>query len=204
MACPARLPAPAGADHHRPHARADRAPVRHSFPLRIRLLAPRGEGCRPGRRRRLAGEPDRAAAEAFSHRVRDITVFLDELGLIAPPAMPAPLTVAYHDACHLAHAQRITAPPRRLLGMIPNLTIAEVPEGELCCGSAGTYNLEQPELARQIGERKARNILSIAPQAVVTGNIGCMNQIKVHLEMLEQPLPIWHTVEVLDLAYTGG
>ncbi|MCB0148485.1 MAG: 2-hydroxy-acid oxidase, partial [Caldilineaceae bacterium] len=76
--------------------------------------------------------------------------------------------------------------------------------GELCCGSAGTYNLEQPELARQIGERKARNIISVAPQAVVTGNIGCMNQIKVHLEMLEQPLPIWHTVEVLDLAYTGA
>ena len=152
----------------------------------------------------FAGEPDCDKAEAFSRRVRDITVFLDELGLLPPPALSHSLTVAYHDACHLAHAQRVTAAPRRLLGMIPNLTVAEVPEGELCCGSAGTYNLEQPELAKQIGERTARNILSVAPQAVVTGNIGCMNQIKVHLEMLGSPLPIWHTVEVLDLAYTGG
>jgi len=152
----------------------------------------------------FAGEPDCDKAEAFSRRVRDITVFLDELGLLPPPALSHSLTVAYHDACHLAHAQRVTAAPRRLLGMIPNLTVVEVPEGELCCGSAGTYNLEQPELAKQIGERKARNILSVAPQAVVTGNIGCMNQIKVHLEMLGSPLPIWHTVEVLDLAYTGG
>ena len=152
----------------------------------------------------FAGEPDCDKAEAFSRRVRDITVFLDELGLLPPPALSHSLTVAYHDACHLAHAQRVTAAPRRLLGMIPNLTVAEVPEGELCCGSAGTYNLEQPELAKQIGERKARNILSVAPQAVVTGNIGCMNQIKVHLEMLGSPLPIWHIVEVLDLAYTGG
>jgi len=178
-----------------------------AFPDDVDAIITNAAGCGSGMHEYgllFAGEPDRAAAEAFSHRVRDITVFLDELGLIAPPALPASLTVAYHDACHLAHAQRITAPPRRLLGMIPNLTIAEVPEGELCCGSAGTYNLEQPELARQIGERKARNILSVAPQAVVTGNIGCMNQIKVHLEMLEQPLPIWHTVEVLDLAYTGG
>ncbi len=152
----------------------------------------------------FAGEPDCDKAEAFSRRVRDITVFLDELGLLPPPALSRSLTVAYHDACHLAHAQRVTAAPRRLLGMIPNLTVVEVPESELCCGSAGTYNLEQPELAKQIGERKARNILSVAPQAVVTGNIGCMNQIKVHLEMLGSPLPIWHTVEVLDLAYTGG
>lgn len=151
----------------------------------------------------FAGEPDCNVAEAFSHRVRDITTFLDDLGLIPPPALSRPLTVAYHDACHLAHAQRITAPPRHLLSKIPNLTITEIPEGELCCGSAGTYNLEQPELAKQIGERKARNILSVEPQAVVTGNIGCMNQIKVHLEMLGHPLPIWHTVEVLDLAYSG-
>ena len=178
-----------------------------AFPDDVDAIITNAAGCGSGMHEYgllFAGEPDRAVAEAFSHRVRDITLFLDELGLIAPPALPAPLTVAYHDACHLAHAQRITAPPRRLLAMVPNLTIVEVPEGELCCGSAGTYNLEQPELARQIGERKALNIISVAPQAVVTGNIGCMNQIKVHLEMLEQPLPIWHTVEVLDLAYTGA
>ena len=110
--------------------------------------------------------------------------------------------MAYHDACHLAHAQGVTAPPRRLLASIPNVTLVEIPEGELCCGSAGTYNLEQPELARQIGERKARNIVSTGAQAVVTGNIGCMTQIRTHLELLGRPLAIWHTVELLDAAYT--
>lgn len=178
-----------------------------AFPTDVDAIITNAAGCGSGMQEYsllFAGEADRTGVEAFSRRVRDITVFLDELGAVSPPALRDPLTVAYHDACHLAHAQRITAPPRRLLGMIPNLTVVEVPEGELCCGSAGTYNLEQPELARQIGERKARNILSTAPQAVVTGNIGCMNQIKVHLELLGRPLPIWHTVELLDLAYTGG
>ena len=178
-----------------------------AFPTDVDAIITNAAGCGSGMQEYgllFAGEADHAGAEAFSRRVRDITVFLDELGAVAPSALRDPLTVAYHDACHLAHAQRITAPPRRLLGMIPNLTIVEVPEGELCCGSAGTYNLEQPELARQIGERKARNILSTTAQAVVTGNIGCINQIKVHLELLDRPLPIWHTVELLDLAYTGS
>jgi glycolate oxidase iron-sulfur subunit len=109
--------------------------------------------------------------------------------------------MAYHDACHLAHAQGITAEPRRLLAAIGNLTVVEIPEGEICCGSAGTYNLEQPELANQLGERKARNILSTGAQAVVMGNIGCMTQIQTHLERLGRPLPVLHTVEVLDMAY---
>src|SRR5690606_38334726 len=102
-----------------------------AFPGDVDAIITNAAGCGSGMHEYgllFAGEEDHTAAEAFSHRVRDITVFLDELGLIAPPALPAPLTVAYHDACHLAHAQRITAPPRRLLGMIPNLTIAEVPE----------------------------------------------------------------------------
>ena len=115
--------------------------------------------------------------------------------------MPAASQVAYHDACHLAHAQRVTSQPRQLLRAIPNLTLLEIPEGELCCGSAGTYNLEQPELVRQIGERKARNILTTGAQAIVTGNIGCMTQIQTHLAALGQPLPVWHTMELLDQAY---
>jgi glycolate oxidase iron-sulfur subunit len=109
--------------------------------------------------------------------------------------------VAYHDACHLAHAQRVTSQPRRLLTAIPNLTLREVPEGELCCGSAGTYNLEQPEIARELGERKAKNVLSTGAQAVVTGNIGCMMQIGTHLQAQGRSLPIWHTMELLDQAY---
>ena len=97
----------------------------------------------------------------------------------------------------------VTAPPRRLLGQISNLRIVEIPEGELCCGSAGTYNLEQPELARAIGERKARNILATGAAGVITGNIGCMSQIRTHLELQGKPLPLWHTIEVLDWAYRG-
>jgi len=133
--------------------------------------------------------------------VQDVSVFLDSLGLEPPPPLADPLTLAYHDACHLAHAQRVTAPPRALLAAIPNLTLCEIPEGELCCGSAGTYNLEQPELAREIGQRKAANILSTGAQAVATGNIGCMTQIQTHLATQGQPLPVLHTMEVLDAAY---
>ena len=115
--------------------------------------------------------------------------------------MPKSITLAYHDACHLAHAQRVTSQPRQLLAAIPNLTLVEIPEGELCCGSAGTYNLEQPELAYEIGARKARNIIATGAEAVAAGNIGCITQIQTHLKALNHDLPIWHTMEVLDRAY---
>lgn len=91
--------------------------------------------------------------------------------------------------------------PRALLSAIPNLTLLEIPEGEMCCGSAGVYNLEQPQIAGQLGERKARNILATGAEAIVTGNIGCMTRIAAHLAGLGPPLPVWHTVEVLDRGY---
>jgi glycolate oxidase iron-sulfur subunit len=177
-----------------------------AFPANVDAIITNAAGCGSGMHEYallFAGETEAAQAAAFGGRVRDISVFLDELGIITPPPLFQPLTVAYHDACHLAHAQRVTAPPRRLLSQIPNLRIVEIPEAELCCGSAGVYNLEQPELARAIGERKARNILSTDAAAVITGNIGCINQIKTHLELLKNPLPLWHTIEVLDWAYQG-
>jgi len=174
------------------------------FPPDVDAIITNAAGCGSGMHEYgllFAGEPDVAQAQAFSARVKDITVFLDELGLTPPPGLAAPIRVAYHDACHLAHAQGVTVPPRRLLASIPNVTVVEIPEGELCCGSAGTYNLEQPELARQIGERKAHNILATHAQAIVTGNIGCITQIRTHLAALGKPLPIWHTIELLDAAY---
>lgn len=174
------------------------------FPSDVDAIVTNAAGCGSGMHEYpllFAGLPEAEAAAAFSRRVKDITVLLDDLGVEPLPALPEPITVAYHDACHLVHAQGVTAPPRRLLRAIPNLTIVEIPEGEICCGSAGTYNLEQPDLAHRIGERKARNILATGAQAVVAGNIGCMTQIRAHLEMLGRPLPIWHTVEVLDAAY---
>lgn len=146
----------------------------------------------------FAGEPEEQAAREFADKVQDVTVFLDALGIESPPALPAPMTVAYHDACHLAHAQGVTDAPRRLLAAVPNLSLVPIPEGEICCGSAGSYNIEQPEIAAQLGQRKAEAILGTGAQAVVTGNIGCMTQIDSHLQRLGKPLPIFHTVELLN------
>jgi glycolate oxidase iron-sulfur subunit len=144
----------------------------------------------------------------FSKVVQDISVFLERLGLVDVPPLPEPMKVAYHDACHLAHAQHVTAQPRNLLKRIPNLTLIEIPEGDFCCGSAGSYNIEQPEIAAKLGERKIRNVLSTGAEAVATGNIGCLVQLKVQLGLLshekengDKPIPVWHTIELLDQAY---
>lgn len=141
--------------------------------------------------------------ERFAHKVYDISAFLDDLGIEEPPPLPNQLKLAYHDACHLAHAQGIMEAPRRLLRLIPNLTLVSLPESDLCCGSAGLYNIEQPETARRLGERKAKHIASVEAQAVVTGNIGCIVQMRTHLAQLGHSLPVWHTIEVLDRAYHG-
>ena len=175
-----------------------------AFPRDVDAIITNAAGCGSGMHEypQLFKDDMRAiAAQEFAAKVQDISVFLAELGPITPPPLPAPLTIAFHDACHLAHAQGVTAPPCRLLTAIPNVTLAEIAEGELCCGSAGTYNLEQPILAGEIGERKARNILATGAQAVATGNIGCMTQIEQHLAALGEPLPVYHTVQILDQAY---
>ncbi|MDX1521080.1 MAG: glycolate oxidase subunit GlcF [Anaerolineae bacterium] len=171
------------------------------FPTDVDAVITNAAGCGSGMKEYpllFKDSPDEARATAFAAQVKDVSEFLDDLGLFTPPALPTAIRAAYHDACHLAHAQGITAPPRRLLASIPNLTLLEVPEGDICCGSAGTYNLEQPELARQLGRRKAQHLLSTGAEVVVTGNIGCMTQIQTHLA---QPLPVYHTMELLDQAY---
>lgn len=178
-----------------------------AFPTNVDAIITNAAGCGSGMHEYellFSGESDCGRAAEFGTRVRDVTVFLDELGIAPPPALPEPIRIAYHDACHLAHAQGVTAQPRRLLASIPNVQLVEIAESELCCGSAGTYNMEQPDLAHKIGERKARNILATGAQAVVTGNIGCLTQIRTHLAALGHPLPIWHTVELLDAAYRGS
>ena len=149
----------------------------------------------------FAGEPDEEIAQRFAEKVQDISVFLDTLGLDAAPALSDPMIIAYHDACHLAHAQGIRDAPRRLLSAISNVTIVPIAEGEICCGSAGTYNIEQPQIAAQLGQRKAQAIRNTQAQAVVSGNIGCMTQIDSHLRRLGTALPIYHIVEVLAMAY---
>jgi glycolate oxidase iron-sulfur subunit len=186
-----------------------RSLARHNlaiFPDDVDAIVTNAAGCGSGMHEYgllFAGTAWEDRARAFSTRVQDISVFLDALGLHPPRGLAAPRTVAYHDACHLAHAQRVTQPPRRLLAQIANLKLVEIPEAELCCGSAGTYNLEQPELAFQIGRRKAENILSTGATEIVTGNIGCMTQIRTHLAGLGKPLPVRHTVELLAEAYAA-
>lgn len=172
-----------------------------TFPKDVDAILTNAAGCGSGMHEYgllFKGMSEEKAAEAFARQVKDITVFLDALGFKAPASLPRPLKVAYHDACHLAHAQGVQAPPRKLLKSIGNLTLLEIPEGEICCGSAGTYNLEQPAIARELGQRKAHNILHTGAEAVVTGNIGCMTQIQSHLS---KPLPVFHTMELLDRAY---
>jgi len=147
------------------------------------------------------GESECDEARRLVDRVQDVSVFLDRLGIKPPPAANRPLRLAYHDACHLAHAQGVRMEPRRLLQAIDGLTLVEPAEWEVCCGSAGTYNLEEPETADQLGERKAANLQATGAEAVATGNIGCIMQIRAHLGATENPPVVYHTMEVLDAAY---
>jgi glycolate oxidase iron-sulfur subunit len=175
-----------------------------AFPKDVDVVLTNAAGCGSGMKEYpllFKGRREEGVAGEFSAKVKDVSQFLDELGLLPTPPLPQALKAAYHDACHLANAQGIMAAPRRLLSAIPNLTLLEVPDGGLCCGSAGTYNLEQPEIAAELGRRKANHILQIGSEAVVMGNIGCMVQIRTHLQALGKLLPIFHTFELLDMAY---
>jgi glycolate oxidase iron-sulfur subunit len=146
----------------------------------------------------LRDEPGwRGRAEAFSVKVRDVSEWLVELGPVAP-RHPLDVTVAYHDACHLAHAQNVRAQPRELLGQIPGVVVREIADGEICCGSAGVYNLLQPETARELGERKAATVIATGADVLATANPGCLMQIKTALDARGTPLPLVHTIELLD------
>ncbi len=151
----------------------------------------------------LADDPAYAErAKAFSAKVRDISEILDELGPVAP-RHPIDLAVAYHDACHLAHAQGVRAQPRRLLDGIPGLEVREIAEAELCCGSAGIYNIINPEPAQELGDRKAKNIVATGAQVLVTANPGCLMQVASSIERSGHPMGMAHTVEVLDASIRG-
>ncbi|MEU6746023.1 heterodisulfide reductase-related iron-sulfur binding cluster [Spirillospora sp. NPDC046719] len=151
----------------------------------------------------LAGDPAWAArAEALSAKTRDLAEFLVELGPRAE-RRPLPVTVAYHDACHLSHAQGVRAQPRALLAGIPELTVAEIAEPDLCCGSAGTYNLLQPEAASALGDRKAVNVDATGAELLVAANPGCSMQIATALQRRGAPIAVAHTAQVLDASLRG-
>jgi len=144
-----------------------------------------------------------ARAAAFSAKCRDISEILSEL---EPRAKrnPLKLRVAYHDACHLQHAQGIREQPRRLLAGIPQLEVAEIPEASLCCGSAGVFNLLQPDTAAQLGARKVDNLLSTGAEAVASANPGCLLQLMNGLRTRGlKTMPAFHMVELLDASMRG-
>ena len=141
-----------------------------------------------------------AAREAFVAKVKDVSEFLDTLGLI-PPTGTVNLTATYHDACHLGHAQKIREAPRKLLQAIPGLKLVDLPETEICCGAAGTYNLTEPEMSARLSRRKLDNIRKTGARAVFTGNAGCLLQILREADRQQYPLWIAHPIDVLDRAY---
>jgi glycolate oxidase iron-sulfur subunit len=141
-------------------------------------------------------------AAAFAAKVRDLSEVLTELGPVAE-RHPLPVTVAYHDACHLGHAQGVRAQPRRLLRDIPGLELREIADPEICCGSAGIWNVLNPEPAAQLGERKARTVLATGAQLLVTANPGCLMQVATSLKRIGGTIGLAHTAQVLDASIRG-
>ncbi len=141
-------------------------------------------------------------AEQFSAKVRDVSHLLAESDPVAE-RHPVPLKVAYHDACHLAHAQKVRSEPRKVLADIPQLQVVEPSEWEICCGSAGIYNIMQPDAGSQLGRRKAENLLATGAEAVASGNPGCTLQISTHLRDQGRALPIFHPVQLVDRSIRG-
>jgi glycolate oxidase iron-sulfur subunit len=144
----------------------------------------------------------RGRAETFAARVRDVSELLAQHEARAE-RRPLPLRVAYHDACHLAHAQGLRVEPRALLRSIPGLELVEPAEWEICCGSAGVWNLLNPEPAAELGERKARNLLDTDAEAVVAANPGCALQITAHTRELGRELTVYHPLELLERSIAG-
>ncbi|HEX3724183.1 MAG TPA: heterodisulfide reductase-related iron-sulfur binding cluster [Nitrolancea sp.] len=142
-------------------------------------------------------------AGMFSENVKDIVEFLGDKGLSAPPG-PLKWRVTYQEPCHLAHAQRVTKQPRALLAAVPDLTLIEMPESSLCCGSAGIYNLIQPDMSSALLERKLDNALSTGAEAIVSANPGCMLQIQAGLRARGDQRPVIHLIELLDRAYAAA
>ena len=145
----------------------------------------------------LAGE----AAARFADKARDISEVLVDADL---PLGELRLTVAYHDACHLVHGQKVRAQPRTLLRRIPGLTLVDIKDSELCCGSAGIYNLVEPEAAHQLGDRKVAHIEAVRPDVIATANPGCTLHMTAAGRRLGRVRPICHPIEILDASIRGG
>jgi glycolate oxidase iron-sulfur subunit len=144
-----------------------------------------------------------ARAAAFTAKVRDVSELLAELGPPRATRHPIRAKVAYHDACHLAHGQGVRAQPRALLQAIPGLEVVTAAESELCCGSAGIYNLVQPGPAAELGARKVRNLAALGPDMIATANPGCTLQIAAAGRRLGHDWPVLHPIELIDASIQG-
>lgn len=172
------------------------------FPEDVDAVLTNAAGCGSGMKEYgvlFANQPEADQASAFGKRVEDVTVFLAKLGLTASAKLPRPLKAVYQDACHLRHAQGVVKEPRELLTAVANLTLVELNDDGLCCGSAGTYNLDQPAIAAQLGRRKADLIQQTGAELLISGNIGCLTQLQAHLP---PGFPTLHIMQVLAEAYS--
>jgi glycolate oxidase iron-sulfur subunit len=153
----------------------------------------------------LADEPEWAErARTCAARVRDINELVAELGPPVARRHPIALRVAYQDACHLAHAQSVRQQPRDLLQSIPGIELLPLAEADICCGSAGIYNLVEPETAQQLGDRKIGHIDAVKPDVIATANPGCTLQLRAAAARLGRVWPIRHPIEILDDSIRGA
>jgi glycolate oxidase iron-sulfur subunit len=154
----------------------------------------------------LEHDPDyREKAKQFVAKVRDVQEFLAEAGLTAnlSPLTDKELTIVYQDACHLLHGQKISLQPRQLLKQIPGIKLKEPIDAALCCGSAGVYNMLQPEVADELGQQKVDNLLNTGAQLIASSNPGCSLQIKKHMKLKGKEIPLMHPMELLDYSIRG-
>jgi glycolate oxidase iron-sulfur subunit len=147
----------------------------------------------------------RDKARAFAHQVKDVQEFLSSIGLTAPlhPLQDEPLTIVYQDACHLLHGQKISLQPRQLLQQIPGVTLREPIDAALCCGSAGVYNMLQPDVADELGRQKVTNLLDTGATLIASANPGCSLQILKHLELQKKSIAVLHPMRLLDYSIRG-
>jgi len=152
----------------------------------------------------LEHDPEYAGkAKQFVAKLKDITEFLVSAGLNTADLKPLNQRVTYQDSCHLAHGQKVRLAPRQLLRAIPGLEFVEMPMADLCCGSAGIYNVVQDEMASAVLEKKMRYVNSVSPEVVATANPGCMLQLQAGVKKYGQNQPVRHVVELLDESYGG-
>lgn len=144
-------------------------------------------------------------AQAFVQTVKDVQEFLAEVGLTAPlhSLQNDPLMLVYQDACHMLHGQKISLQPRQLLRQIPGVQLREPIDAALCCGSAGVYNILQPEVAEELGRQKVTNLLNTGASAIASANIGCFVQISHHLQRQGKSVPVLHPMQLLDRSIRG-